>query len=406
MSDIPKSFKNLATKHKNLDLIDNSMAFLLKKKMIELITDSESNQHIVLSNNISEDLINELNPLDSLFVFGATTIPIIPESQLNNIRKDFIEEMRQFPEYKRNIDNPDKTFDDKPLTYVLGGFGAFGNPSSFHNLTARHLRQDIYKTCLGLFRELIQIYNNSHFKDNKNGYNLEVLMDRFMYRLKKTSPTSESWHRDVAKDSSLQEDDEIYGGWINLDDKSQYLSFIPGSHLNVKLKGLKDGFAKIGKQDIHLFKKYQKLIEIKPGHCVIFPQYILHEVVGKKQNYDMMRLFIGWRITESFESIHTNCYLEDILKKQGSPLLPSGQKPPLYASNHSSFFQKKAFTINPEYNYKANIKEWSSSTFPSNLVKENGIVSRYLESLEDNNFPKYPDYTEIEKRVYFPHPII
>ena len=62
--------------------------------------------------------------------------------------------------------------------------------------------------------------------------------------------------------------------------------------------------------------------------------------------------------------------------------------------------------INPEYNYKANIKEWSSSTFPSNLIKENGIVARYLESLEDNNFPKYPDYTETEKRIYFPHPII
>ena len=61
----------------------------------------------------------------------------------------------------------------------------------------------------------------------------------------------------------------------------------------------------------------------------------------------MMRLFIGWRITESLESIHTNSYLENVLQKQGSPLLPSVQKPPLYASDHSSFFQKKAFMINP-----------------------------------------------------------
>lgn len=401
---ILESFKNLATKHKNPDLIEESIDMLLKENMIELITDSDSNKHIVLSNNISKSI--KLGPLDSLFVMGATTIPIISESQLNHIQKEFMEEMRQFPEYERNSNSADKTMDGNPITYVLGGFGAFGNPASFHNLTARHLRQDIYKACIGLFRELIDIYNKSHFKDSHYTYNLEALMDRFMFRLKGTSPTSESWHRDVAKDSYLLEDDEIYGGWINLDNESQYLSFIPGSHLNVRLKGLKEGFAKIRKEDIHLFKKYKQLIEIKPGHCVIFPQYILHEVVGKKQSYDMMRLFIGWRITESLESIHTNSYLETVLQKQGSPLLPSGQKPPLYASNHSSFFQKKAFMINPEYNYKANIKEWSSSTFPSNLIKENGIVARYLESLEDNNFPKYPDYTETEKRIYFPHSII
>ena len=271
-----ESFKNLATKHKNPDLIEESIDMLLKENMIELITDSVSNKHIVLS-NISKSIITnmKLSPLDSLFVLGATTIPIISESELNHIREEFMEEMRQFPEYKRNT-NADKTKDGNPITYVLGGFGAFGNPTSFHNLTARHLRQDIYKTCIDLFRELIEIYNKSHFKDIHNTYKLEALIDRFMFRTKRHFSTSESWHRDVAKDSCLLEDDEIYGGWINLDKTSQYLSFIPGSHLNVQLKGLKDGFAKIGKEDIHLFKKYKQLIEIKPGHCVIFPQYILH----------------------------------------------------------------------------------------------------------------------------------
>ena len=97
---ILESFKNLATKHKNPDLIEESIDMLLKENMIELITDSNSNKHIVLSNNISKSI--KLGPLDSLFVMGATTIPILSESQLNHIREEFMEEMRQFPEYERN----------------------------------------------------------------------------------------------------------------------------------------------------------------------------------------------------------------------------------------------------------------------------------------------------------------
>ena len=67
------------------------------------------------------------------------------------------------------------------------------------------------------------------------------------------------------------------GGWINLDKESQFMSCIPGSHLGVRLKGLKSGFATIGKKDIDKFKPYKQLFEIKPGHCIIFPQYLLHK---------------------------------------------------------------------------------------------------------------------------------
>ena len=126
---ILESFKNLATKHKNPDLIEESIDMLRKENMIELITDSDSNKHIVLSDNISKSIITDdmkLTPLDSLFVMGATTIPIISESQLNHIREEFMEEMRQFPEYKRNSNSAYKTMDGNPITYVLGGFGAFG----------------------------------------------------------------------------------------------------------------------------------------------------------------------------------------------------------------------------------------------------------------------------------------
>lgn len=391
------SFKNLTLKH-NEKAIEQSINILLENNQIEVIQDSDNNKHIVLSKHINN--IQDLTPIDRLFVFGVTTIPILNKTQLNKTRNDLIVEMQNFPEYKRDISNPNKTPDGFPIVYVLGGFGAFGNPSSFHNKTVRELRQKTYIQCRNrLFREVIDKYKKSHSED----YLLEVLLDRFMYRLKGTAPTAEKWHRDVAHDDLIEDNDEILGGWINLDNESQYFSCIPGSHLNVRLKGLKDGFATIKKTDINLFKEYKQVIEVKPGHCIIFPQYILHEVVSKKQSYDMMRLFIGWRITRSLESLYTNNFIEKLLKNQSSPLLPSGQKPPIYSASHSMFFQKKDFMIHPEAKYKTNICKWSISTFKDSLLKENKIVERYLGSLEDSGFVKYPEYSKEEKKIYFPH---
>ena len=80
---------------------------------------------------------------------------------------------------------------------------------------------------------------------------------------------------------------------------------------------------------------------IPPGHIIIFPQYIFHEVVSKKASYDMKRLFTGWRTT-----IDTGPLFEDIeqmLRDQSVIPLPSGQLPPLYSANHRSCFLRKPF---------------------------------------------------------------
>ncbi len=388
-------FKNLTFKSSCTE----SLGKLLEEGYIKYILDSDNNQHIVLEKKVP---FNNLSVEEKLYMYGVTTIPILSNGEIELFKQNFMNEMLNFPEYKRSLSDPTKTLDNNPLTYVLGGFGAFGNPSSFHNLIVRQLRLKAYHKCKKeLFTTLIKSLNEAFSTE----YKLEVLFDRFMYRLKNTSPTAEKWHRDVADDKFIDDFDEIYGGWINLDDTPQYLSCIPGSHLNIKLKELKHGFAMINKNDIHHFKPYKTLIEIPPGHCVIFPQYILHEVVSKKQSYDMMRLFTGWRLTRSSESLFTNSYLEEVIEKQASPLLPSGQKPSMYAANHASFFLKKEFMINPEKNYKANTKQWSVSTFNDLLLKKNGIVERFLKSLEDYGFTKYSKYSEKEKYIYFPHAI-
>jgi len=318
--------------------------------------------------------------------------------------------MKQFPEYIRNPDNPTENSKGNKLVYTLGGFAGFGNPSSFHNQTIRKLRTKIYQSIkTRLFKDFVK--NATDIK--KMEYLLETLLDRFMYRLKNTAPPAESWHRDIAKDELIDDMDEIFGGWINLDTESQYFSCIPGSHLGITLKGMKGGFATINKPDIELFKPYRKIFEIKPGHCMVFPQYILHEVLNKKKNYDMMRLFIGWRLTTKLESFHKNNVLETILTKQGNPLLPSGQKIPLYSSNHGSYFLKKEFLIDPSTNYKSTSINWSIDSFKAELLVDKinskneiyQIVDRFPKSLEDYNLTKYPPYTIIEKQIYFPHPI-
>lgn len=391
---IIECFKNLTIK-KDCPL---SKEELLKNGMIEMVTDTNDNQHIVLT---SGQTFSDLTPIEKLYVYGTTTIPILSSCQLDEYRTQMKQEMEQFPEYLRNSTNK--------LVYVLGGFGALGNPSSFHNPTIRRLRKKVYQQAVArLFRHLVNDYQLVVGNNNvpQLEYYLETLLDRFMYRLKGTAPSAETWHRDVAKDNLIEFNDEIYGGWINLDTKSQFMSCIPGSHLGVRLKGLPSGFATIGKKDIDKFKPYKQLFEIKPGHCIIFPQYLLHEVVSKKAPYDMMRLFTGWRLSTSGKSFYTNEVLDKLIETQATPILPSGQKTPMFAANHGSFFLKKNFTIDPSTNYSSNTIEWSKDSFQPQLLVEKKdylIVNRYLNSLQDYGLDKYRDYSVEEQKILYPH---
>ena len=386
-------FKNLTIKKDCL----LSKEELLKNGIIEMVTDTNDNQHIVLKPG---QTFNDLTPIEKLYVYGVTTIPILSSSQLDEYRTNLKQEMELFPEYLRNSGNK--------LVYVLGGFGALGNPSSFHNPTIRRLRKKVYQQAVArLFRQLVNDYQTEvENNDQQQTYYLESLLDRFMYRLKGTAPSAESWHRDVANDKLIEFYDEIYGGWINLDTESQFMSCIPGSHLGVRLKGLQSGFATIGKKDIDKFKPYKQLFEIKPGHCIIFPQYLLHEVVSKKAPYDMMRLFTGWRLSTTGNSFYTQEELDRIIETQATPPLPSGQKTPMFAANHGSFFLKKNFTIDPTTNYSSNTIDWSKDSFQPQLLvakKEYLIVDRYLKSLEEYGLDKYDDYTQEERKILYPH---
>lgn len=396
--------KNLSTATQKY-LIDNAYTCLVQKygnqtlsiilleHYKEIMTVGE---YIVYKGNTKK-----LSPYESLRRAGVVIIPVITPDELGDIKDEFIDTLRDFPEYVRNPTNPDQDITGNPLVYSLGGFAALGNPASFHNILVRRLRTICRTATIPLFQDIIDgIVRPGTVK-------FEMLIDRMMYRYKSQSPSPESWHRDVIPKSRINADDEVYGGWLNIDTTDQYFSCIPGSHLGVKLSELTEGFAAVPKDQIDTVSKHRYKFTIPPGHMIIFPQYILHEVVATKAKTNMMRLFTGWRTTTSDNFIHP-----DMLKRMATQSivpLPSGQLPPMYASNHGSFYLNKQFKPIPHRDHKVNLKEWSRDSMqPQTLVQKDGkdgvytIVARYLKSLKDYGFKMYPNYTQEEIALYRP----
>ena len=127
---------------------------------------------------------------------GYTTVKVFEEDELPKLREQFLQTCRDFPEFSGANNNQ----------YVLGGFSALGNPSSFHNYFVRYVRYKVYLKVKNLL------------KDEFEGKNIQALFDRMLLRIKGQTPTKETWHRDVTP--GLNENDIVLGGWTNFDDKS------------------------------------------------------------------------------------------------------------------------------------------------------------------------------------------
>jgi hypothetical protein len=309
--------------------------------------------------------------------------------------------LREFPEYKRNAENPDLDGSGNTLVYVLGGFAALGNPSSFHNDLVRDLRQKCRKAVIPLFKELIDSYVDKKLRSETK---LEMLFDRMMYRQKSQQPSAESWHRDVIPPKLIQDNDELFGGWLNLDEDDQYFSCIPGSHLGKKQKDLDEGFATIPKDEVAIIGKYRHRFRVPSGHMIVFPQYVLHEVVSQPSKKNMMRVFTGWRTTISNDYLHSDTK-QKIITQSVMPL-PSGQKPPMFSANHGSMFRRTQFKPIPDNPQKVSTIEWSVNSFLKELLKVDKrneyIIPRFLDSLSYYKLPMYTPYTEEEMSLYRP----
>lgn len=298
---------------------------------------------------------------------GIHTIQIFEINELENLRTEFLEECKKFPEFEKN----------ENYKFVLGGFGALGNPSSFHNNFVRKIRIIVYEKTKDFLKEM--------YKDKK----IEAFFDRMLLRKAGDSPSREKWHRDITP--QLEKNDIVYGGWLNLDDKSNFFSCIPGSH---QKENDTSGFVKIKKEDYIKLNSKKEKIEILPGHIILFNQNIIHEITATKLKYDSYRIFHGFRITDSIFPIFN---YNKVIENQGVPLLPSGQEPPMYAKLHWTNHIQKLVDFSQNLKLKCKEEKFMKTKNTNFLISQ-----RYLKSLKEYNFDLYPEYREEEKKIFYP----
>ena len=345
-----------------------------------------------------------MTPANQLATEGVVVIPIIDLDMVKTLRKQLESTIQDFPEF---VEHPSLN-DLKPDNgYVLGGFGALGNPSSFHNPLVRMLREWIMAALIeSLFREVIETKlteATSQLTTSKTtAFFLECIVDRLMARPIGATPSKETWHRDEAP--AAKASDITYGGWVNLDTKAQYFSCIPGSHTKTRGKG---GFTPASKEKLN---KKRVLIPVPPGSFVIFYEHILHEVTGKKMSYASLRLFQGWRIsrvTRDSDSPITPPLpltkdIDRLIREQGPFPMKSCQCPPMHAALHWT-------------NWRTKLEEWSARMMDPRCIitrrvmtgkkagDEHKVVERYLASLSAYGFPMYQEYSPSEYQMLKPN---
>lgn len=306
--------------------------------------------------------------------------PLTNEEQRAIVQENFRAHFTESPEFL-NPDPSDPTW--KP---VLGGFAACGNPSSFHHPFIRKLRQQILAHVLDI--DLLPL----------KGRRLEKTFDRVTFRRAGQVPTAENAHRDEAP--TALEGDDVFGGWLNLDDHDQRFTCAPGSHTEVGNQNT--GFAKItDRAELDEYRLRRTTICIPPGCMLIFYERIVHEVTPSVAQRDMMRVHIGFRITNSVTPLFTN--LGTVITEQGVPFIKSGQYPPVYPSAYSNFPR----------NFET-LTNWSIRTFDSNILHRHTVKSGLLtgavyyrvpskmKSLHSLNLPLHAPYDANEIALLSP----
>jgi len=305
--------------------------------------------------------------------------------------------------------------------FVEGGFGALAVPSSFHNPTVRSLRSQVDLRT----RELFAAFAN--LLPAGLAWNKEQLLDRFCIRRVGTSTTAESWHRDQSPKWSGElrtQPDVILGGWINLDPPGgiQKFSCNPTTH---KLPQGQTGFAPLSTEESKEAKTRKVVVEIPPGHYVMFFQNLVHEVYPTKSQYNSMRQFVGYRLTTStrpfFDDVSADSkdfkgtplakkskaaaaavgepsvWSQYVFEQQGVPPIPSGQRPPMYPKLALCF-------------RKANLVKWAETLHPNlRTLDKSGLQImplRHCPSLQELQLPLFPAYSAAELSLHTPQPLL
>jgi len=216
-----------------------------------------------------------------------------------------------------------------------------------------------------------------------------------MVRPAGSSPSAEAWHRDEAP--TAEPNDVIFGGWINLDDKPQTFSCVPGTHKGVSGHG---GFAPIPKEERPVYKKRSVKVNIPSGHVLVFNEKLVHEVYPKKMKYDSYRLFLGWRRTDCDKPLMACTYKN--IKLQAPMTLKSGQRPPIYGKLHWTNWRDRTVRfskgVRGPFKEKRMVKSGKCKGRTLTVVMR--VMPGLLEVLSKREC--YPPYSKEELEIYAP----
>lgn len=304
-----------------------------------------------------------------LSTYGVAVVPIMDRASRAWWNGALFEAMDEFPEYRVT---------GRSVQRVLGGFGALGNPSSFHHPTVRAFRRLLKKLTI---RPVAREYARQRFGGEADAVRLEAMFDRLCVRKDDfKSPSAEAWHRDIYDADTYRlrplphslpggELDILIGGWSNLDDRDQAFVGLVGSH-DETFATSGGGFATFSDADIRRFRFAERLaaqanatfgqtlrcnaageIVVPPGHAILFLQRLVHSVKsGPQPPTPALRVFHGFRLTTEEAALFDH---RSVVENGAVPRIPSGQIPPMYSKNHYAAFSGR----------DARWREWAGATF-------------------------------------------
>lgn len=339
---------------------------------------------------IASTLVPDRGPTNAardLEEHGAIVVDVFDTQARAKWHKRIEAATNSFPEYKAK--------DGLRTQRVLGGFGAYGNPSSFHHPTIRALRKALKDRIAPVFAA----YARAQYGGSARDVNLEMLFDRLCVRHDDFGPVSaESWHRDIYDGKKYKirqlpqslpghKRDIITGGWVNLSSHDQYFVGILGSHNTAHAHEAQagaekhgGGFAELSKEQIAAQDPKGQLkaqaskrigscntdkkgkIVIRPGQMLVFFQRLLHAVESARPKHDefSLRYFSGFRLT-----CETNSLFEDIrrvIDLGAVPRIPSGQVPPMFSANHRLWFNREQSSAIEKF------RRWGKRTFRTSVL--------------------------------------
>lgn len=331
---------------------------------------------------------------------GYHVLKIFDKDELEIISDKFLKTAMGSSELNQNINI---------TQFVLGGVGYVPFPSFWYNPFIQTLYQIVFKKIIE--NKIFDLLLN----ENKN-MKISMSPDRPLIRFP-TQIVDETgkWHQDDAANAT--EEDRIFGGWVNLNkDVTQYFKCIPGTHKHThtifnsleQKNGARRGFASFkNKQDTQFLESYwrdnieQQLVEIPPGHILIFEENMIHTVFkNPKTDKHILRIHTSFVISQNNIALNDrnkvieNEKLEGLFENQELVPVRSGQKTPLFSPFHYT----------PKLKY---LVENLSIIYKDHLKDDNGCIKRYLISLReqnelDNSINMQPKMTKDDKSIYYP----